>query len=83
MDDTKKEIQYPCTWHYRIIGEDRDALHKAAVEIIEKDFVHSAGLVSKGGKYHSIHLEVEVSHKEERDSIFVALQKDARIKFVL
>ncbi|TLD84082.1 DUF493 domain-containing protein [Helicobacter sp. MIT 11-5569] len=78
-----RQIQYPCIWHYRIIGFDKDTLRLAALENINKEFIHTPGKESSGGKYHSINLEIEVESQEERDLIFQALQKDSRIKFVL
>lgn len=84
MDNEKKnEIQYPCTWHYRIIGNSKEELIEAAFELLEKEFIHTLGKESSGGKYHSINLEILVETKEERDQIFVTLHKDSRIKFVL
>ena len=81
--ENKNEIQYPCAWHYRIIGNSKEELIEAAFEIIEKEFIHALGKESSGGKYHSINLEINVETKEERDKIFADLQKDSRIKFVL
>ncbi|EEO26174.1 HP0495 family protein [Helicobacter winghamensis] len=77
------KIQYPCTWHYRIIGFDKKTLHLAALETINKEFIHTPGKESSGGKYHSINIEIQVENQEERDLIFQALQKDPRVKFVL
>ena len=84
MDNEKKnEIQYPCTWHYRIIGNSKEELIEAAFELLEKEFIHTLGKESSGGKYHSINLEILGETKEERDQIFATLHKDSRIKFVL
>ncbi|MBX7490264.1 HP0495 family protein [Helicobacter turcicus] len=80
---TNNQIQYPCTWHYRIIGLDKQTLHLAALENINKEFIHTPGKESSGGKYHSINIAIEVENQEERDLIFQALQKDSRVKFVL
>ena len=58
MDNEKKnEIQYPCTWHYRIIGNSKEELIEAAFELLEKEFIHTLGKESSGGKYHSITLK--------------------------
>ena len=84
MDNEKKnEIQYPCTWHYRIIGNSKEELIEAAFELLEKEFIHTLGKESSGGKYQNINLEILVETKEERDLIFATLHKDSRIKFVL
>ncbi|MCH5322299.1 MAG: DUF493 domain-containing protein [Helicobacter sp.] len=76
-------IEYPCLWHYRVIGESQEILLEAAFEIFDKPFVSTIGNKSSKGKYHSLNLEVEVQSKEERDLIFAKLQSDKRIKFVL
>lgn len=81
--EEKNKIQYPCKWNYKIIGESEKELVEAAFEIFEKEFNHSIGNKSSGGKYQSINLETFVETQEERDGIFVRLQKDSRIKFVL
>ena len=48
MDNEKKnEIQYPCTWHYRIIGNSKEELIEAAFELLEKEFIHTLGKVKK------------------------------------
>ncbi|MCI5969079.1 DUF493 domain-containing protein [Helicobacter sp.] len=77
------QIKYPCTWHYKIIGSDKQSLHLAALENINKEFIQTPGKESSGGKYHSINIAIEVESRKERDLIFQALQKDSRIKFVL
>ena len=79
----KKEIQYPCTWKYKKIGNSKEELKEAAYELLEKEFIHTLGKESSGGKYHSISLELLVEAKEERVQIFATLHKDSRIKFVL
>lgn len=83
MEVINNQIQYPCTWHYRIIGFDKQTLHLAALENIDKEFIYTPEKESSGGKYHSINIAIEVENQEERDLIFQALQKDSRVKFVL
>ena len=77
------EIQYPCQWHYRIIGNSKEELVQAVFEILHKDFRHTPCKESKNGKYHSINIEVLVDSKEERDEIFVKLRNDKRIHYIL
>ncbi|WP_273211838.1 HP0495 family protein [Helicobacter rodentium] len=81
--EEKQKIQYPCTWHYRIIGSSKEELYLATLELIDKEFIHSPAKESSKGKYHSINIEVLVSSQEERDAIFAKLHYDSRIKFVL
>lgn len=79
----KQKIQYPCVWHYRIIGTSKEELHLSALELINKEFIYTPAKESSKGKYHSINIEVVVNSQEERDMIFANLQQDSRIKFVL
>ncbi|WP_104721838.1 HP0495 family protein [Helicobacter mesocricetorum] len=79
----KEKIQYPCQWHYRIIGESKEALNEAALEILDKEFITTPCKESKNGKYHSINIEVLVHNQKERDEIFTKLQQDKRIHYIL
>ncbi|MDA3966461.1 MULTISPECIES: HP0495 family protein [Helicobacter] len=79
----KPQIQYPCTWNYRIIGESKERLVEIAFDIIDTNFNHTPQMQSKNGKYHSINIEVVVQNEEHRNDIFKKLQKHEEIKFVL
>lgn len=79
----KEKIQYPCQWHYRIIGNDKKELNEAALEILDKEFITAPCKESKSGKYHSINIEVLINNQQERDEIFTKLRKDPRIYYVL
>ncbi|WP_300760969.1 DUF493 domain-containing protein [Helicobacter sp. UBA3407] len=81
--EQEQKIQYPCAWHYRIIGNSKEELYLTVLELIDKEFIYSPAKESSKGKYHSINIEVVVSSQEERDAIFAKLHHDARIKFVL
>lgn len=76
-------VKYPCTWNYKIIGLQKEDLYLVALEIIPKPFTHTLGKESSGGKYKSLEIAINVENKQERDSIFQALQQDSRICFVL
>lgn len=76
-------VTYPCTWHYKIIGLQKEDLYQVALEIIPKPFTHTLGKVSSGGKYKSLEIALKVENQQERDSIFEALQQDSRIYFVI
>ncbi|TLD87813.1 DUF493 domain-containing protein [Helicobacter sp. MIT 05-5294] len=79
----EQKIQYPCTWHYRIIGTNKEELRLAALELIDKEILCTPAKESSKGKYHSVNIEVIVENQEERDRIFANLHHDSRIKFVL
>ncbi|MDE5603361.1 MAG: DUF493 domain-containing protein [Helicobacter sp.] len=79
----KEKIEYPCQWHYRIIGNSKEELKEAVLEILQKEFIITPAKESKNGKYHSINIEVLVHNQEERDEIFAKLQQDKRIHYIL
>lgn len=79
----KPKIDYPTTWEYRVIGEDRKKMTKAIAGVIKKDFDLKNGNSSKGGRFTSVVVSVEVSSEQERDQIFVSLREHNAIKMVL
>jgi len=83
-DQQKPEIEYPCAWVYKVIGEDCTILK----EIIEKScsplpvtIGHSHS--SSKGKYHSLNAEVTVPDEETRLRIYARLKNHAAVKIVL
>lgn len=77
-------IQYPCPWTYTLIGLD------------EEDMLLHIGSVLKGrphkvqyskrsaqGKYHSLHVELQVESEEDRNHIFNELKKHPGIRMIL
>ena len=87
MDGTfgnrKPEIDYPCTWAYRIIGPDELRMRDAVRQIIG-DLEHSLtlGLESAHGKYRSLQLELVVRDEAQRLGIFEALKTHPDVRFV-
>ena len=80
----KVKIEYPCQWAYRIIGNDKKSLRKAAAAASgDKKFSLSVSNSSSGGKYHAFRLELIVDDERERLNIFQRLKDDDAIKFVL
>ena len=83
-DQDKLELEYPCAWQYKVIGEEptlvKDAINRAcAPESPEITFSHS----SSGGKYHSFNASLTVQDEENRLKIFDTLKNDPAIKMVL
>ena len=79
-----KEIEYPCTWSYKIIGSDRELIWKnieTALEDLEYELNNSHQ--SKTGKYASLHLSIQVDSQEERDRLFQMLQNIPTVKMVI
>jgi len=80
----KAEIEYPCSWSYKVIGLDAGAVEKAvAVVLGEQQYLLTQSRSSSGGKYQSLHLETVVESEERRNGIFNALKSHAAVRMVL
>ena len=80
----KLELDYPCSWTYKLIGHEKAAIQKAIHEVIlerEHDLKHSNA--SKSGKYVSMNLSLVITNEDERNFIFAALKAHNNIKMVL
>ncbi len=80
----KPEIDYPCTWHYRLIGEEREAILSAIDAALEAEkCIISEGNASSGGRYLSMNLETEVKNDEERLRLYKWFSEHPAIRMVL
>ena len=80
----KLELTYPCSWAYKLIAGEKEALEKAIHDVIverEHKLTHSKN--SKGGKYVSMNLEMLVHNEDDRNFIYEALKAHQNIKMVL
>jgi putative lipoic acid-binding regulatory protein len=80
----KLELTYPCTWSYKLIAGEKEALQKAIHDVIEKrehTLTHSNN--SKAGKYVSMNLDLLVHNEDDRNFIYEALKAHQHIKMVL
>lgn len=83
-DNRKLELEYPCSWKYKIIGEEKKKLEAAIHSVILKrahTLKHSNA--SKTGKYVSLNLDLIVQNEDERTFLFEALKAHQDIKMVL
>lgn len=77
-------IQYPCEWSYRIIGTDEQALRQAASECLGSlAYRVTLSNQSRGKKYLSMNITLNVETQSMRDQIFSALKRHAAVKFLL
>ena len=86
INDSKQklELEYPCSWTYKLIGYEKKAIQKAIHEVIlerEHDLTHSNA--SKTGKYVSMNLDLVIQNEDERNFIYEALKAHQHIKMVL
>jgi putative lipoic acid-binding regulatory protein len=82
--EKKLELEYPCSWRYKLIGHEKEAIEKAIRDVIlerEHDLEHSNA--SKSGKYVSMNLDLVVTNEDERQFIYEALKAHQHIKMVL
>ena len=82
-NDKKPEIEYPCEWSYRIIGDDIKKMVEAvenAVDGMEYDL--QASNISKKGNYYSINLKVVVDNEVVRNIVFEKIEKHENVKMV-
>ncbi len=82
--DKKVIIEYPSTWTYKLIGNEKKAIKKAIHDvIIEREHTLNHSNKSKTGKYVSMNLELVITSDDERNFIFEAFKAHQNIKMVL
>ncbi len=82
--EQKLELEYPCSWSYKLIANEAEALKQAIMDVISKrehKLTHSKN--SKGGKYVSMNLDMLVYNEDDRNFIYEALKAHQHIKMVL
>jgi uncharacterized protein len=78
------EIDYPCRWHYRLIGEERAAIMEAISSLVDMTTcVIDEGNVSSGGRYLSVNLEISVADEAERLRLYQLFAESPAIRVVL
>ena len=86
INDSKKKLElvYPCSWSYKLIGHEKEAIKQAIHDVIlerEHNLKHSNN--SKTGKYISMNLDLVIQNEDERNFIYEALKTHQNIKMVL
>lgn len=81
----KPEIEYPCEWKYKVIGEELKSILGTIDDLLIDKFEYelSPSNISKKGKYYSLNLQVKVESETERDFIYNSLLDNSKIKIVL
>jgi len=85
MEDwPEPEIDYPCSWSYKLVGPDEAAL-RAAIAAIVAHREHEIALsrTSRTGKYVSLKVEVVVGDHDERRGLANEFNDHPSVKFVL
>ena len=80
----KPEINYPCKWQYKIIGESATVITELVAEIVhERDYSLTRSNVSSGGRYVSMSLELTVDSEERRLELYRLFADNPTVKVVL
>jgi len=82
--DQKLVLEYPCSWCYKVVGEEREKLENAIREVIrEREHKITHSNTSSGGKYISLNLDLLVHNDDDRTFIYEALKAHQHVKMVL
>jgi len=80
----RAQMTYPCSWSYRLIGADQDALRDAAEAVLGPRVCSlCVSNASRTGRYVSVKVEVEVSSEEDRLALFEALRAHPSVVLVI
>jgi len=91
-DNQKPTIEYPCHWAFKVIGLEETAVCLAIDKCLEdclagdmaKRGIHVGGSrESRGGKYVSVSLSLQVASEEERNALFQALANRPEVRIVI
>jgi putative lipoic acid-binding regulatory protein len=84
LDSNKRpEIDYPCEWSYKVIGNNIDKMLEvieSAVSGLKYDVTPSN--ISKNGNYYSLNLTLTVPNEVVRDLIYQKLDISEFVKIV-
>ncbi len=80
----RPEIDYPCSWIYKVVGRDRTLLEEVIITACApEDVTISHSNASSSGKYHSLNAELTVKDEATRLAIYESLKCHPIVKLVL
>jgi putative lipoic acid-binding regulatory protein len=80
----RPEINYPCTWVYKVIGENSTLLHDIIVAACAPlPVLVTPSHTSSKGKYHSLNAELLIPDESSRLKIYESLKNNPAVKIVL
>ena len=84
QENKKPQIEYPCKWPYKIIGDNIGEMIKAVEEAVtDLEYDLTPSNISRKGKYFSLNITVVVPSEIIRDLIFQKLTKHPAIKYIM
>ncbi len=81
--DKKPDIDYPCSWTFKVIGTDEQQIKKAVEDCVSNSYTLKPSKVSNKGKYISLNLIAEVASETHRNEIYTSLSENEYIKMVI
>ena len=84
LNDYKLELDYPCSWSYKIVIKHEHNGDKIAKEIFEqREYKIIKSKVSSGGKFKSYNIDLLVHNDEDRTELHKLLGSHKHIKMVI
>ena len=84
FEGIEPEIEYPCTWSYKLIGPDEAKLRTHVTSVVgERAHFVEVSNRSSQGSYISLRLEIGVEDEEDRRALFAALETGEGVLYVL
>ncbi len=81
---TTPDIDYPCEWQYKVIGQNDDLLEGAIREVlIDVEFQLNESNRSSSGSYISFEVVAEVQDERQRYWIYNRLRSLPSVRVVL
>jgi uncharacterized protein len=83
-ENKKPQVDYPCKWPYKIIGDSVEEMINAVEEVVaDLEYDLTPSNISRKGNYFSLNITVDVPSETMRDLIFQKLSKHPAIKYVI
>lgn len=82
--DEHPEIDYPCRWEYRVIGDDEQVLRLAVLSVVSGlEHAITPGNLSRTGRYVSLSVFVRVLDERQRLELFDRLAGHDAVRYLL
>jgi len=84
LNDKKLELDYPCSWEYKLIVLENCNIKKCVKDILlKREYNLKLSKTSSKGKFKSYTLQMLVHNEDDRKEIFSILGEHQDIKMVL
>ena len=84
LSDKKLELNYPCSWEYKLVVLEDCNIKKCVKEVVfEREHNLKPSKTSSKGKFKSYSLEMLVHNDDDRTEIFRLFGEHCDIKMVL